>query len=152
MTISDSFPGPPTSPAPAEDATPIRAGDLLFDERMGVHTVFLSVPRREWVYVKCLVETYEGLGVTRTLERRATDGVVRGRGLSECSAPGDAEALDAGIEVGEDLMVLMAVPDMVEETVSVLNYLADEASLRLVYPNEAYRAKFRADLLVELEG
>ena len=36
-----------------------------------VEPIFLQVPRAEIAYVKFVVESYEGVGVTRTLDRRA---------------------------------------------------------------------------------
>lgn len=36
-----------------------------------VEPIFLSVPRKEIAYVKFIIESYEGVAVTRTLDRRA---------------------------------------------------------------------------------
>jgi hypothetical protein len=36
-----------------------------------VEPIFLHVPREEIAYVKCVFESYEDVGVTRTLDRHA---------------------------------------------------------------------------------
>ena len=65
------------------------------DPELGVHPVFLSVPRADLIYIKILLESFEGIGVMRSEE--------------PFYCPGRA------------LIVLLIVPDSVAYAVKLLN-------------------------------
>ena len=66
--------------------------------------IFLQVPRAEIGYVKFIFESYEGVAVLRTLDQR------------------------------QGLLVVLAVPDFVEQAQAVVASLADEIDCRVVAP------------------
>ncbi|HXJ36559.1 MAG TPA: DUF4911 domain-containing protein [Candidatus Eisenbacteria bacterium] len=67
-----------------------------------VEPIFLSVPRREIAYVKFVLESYEGVAVTRTLDRHAA------------------------------LLVLLVAPDFLVQARAIVAALAREAGCREV--------------------
>jgi hypothetical protein len=95
-----------------------------YDPALGVYAVFFTVARRDAVFVKLLLESYEGLGVVRTVERFYRPGVA--------------------------LQVMLAVPDMVDHLARVLDELAEWVEVRPVEAPAADRDALRADLLAEL--
>jgi hypothetical protein len=66
--------------------------------------IFLSVPRAEIGYVKFIFESYEGVAVLRTIDRRA------------------------------GLLVVLAVPDFLDQARLVVAALAEEIACREVPP------------------
>ncbi len=114
------------------DATPIGVtGAYVFDPELGVYTIYMSVARRDSVFVKLMVESYEGIGITRSLDPFYEGG------------PGDCEA--------RGLMVLLAVADAVEAVGLLIEELVAECGLRLVEPSAEDIALFRTNLLGELD-
>lgn len=69
-----------------------------------VEPIFLEVPRREIAYVKFVFESYEGVAVTRTLDRHRA------------------------------LLAVLAVPDFVPQARAIVAALAAEAGCREVAP------------------
>lgn len=67
-----------------------------------VEPIFLHVPREEIAYVKFVFESYEGVAVTRTIDRHAA------------------------------LLVVLVAPDFMREARAVVVALADEARCREV--------------------
>ena len=67
-----------------------------------VEPIFLHVPREEIAYVKFVLESYEGVAVTRTLDRHAA------------------------------LLVLLVAPDFLAQARTIVRVLAEEARCREV--------------------
>jgi hypothetical protein len=67
-----------------------------------VEPIFLHVPRAEIAYVKFVIESYDGIAVTRTLDRH------------------------------EALLVLLVAPDFVAQARTIVRALAEEAGCREV--------------------
>ncbi|MGH7895469.1 MAG: DUF4911 domain-containing protein [Candidatus Binatia bacterium] len=67
-----------------------------------VEPIFLSVPRREIAYVKFVFESYEGVAVTRTLDRHAA------------------------------LLVILVAPDFMAQARTIVAALETEAACREV--------------------
>jgi hypothetical protein len=67
-----------------------------------VEVLVIEVPRAEIAYVKFIFESYEGVAVTRTLDRRRA------------------------------LLVLLVAPDFLDTARSILAALADEVGCRVV--------------------
>jgi len=95
-----------------------------YDPALGAYAVFFTVARRDAVFVKLLLESYEGLGVVRTVERFYRPGVA--------------------------LQVVLAVPDTVDHLARVLDELAERVEVRPVEVAAHDRDALRADLLGEL--
>jgi hypothetical protein len=70
--------------------------------RPDVEPIFLHVPREEIAYVKFVFESYEGVAVTRTLDRHAA------------------------------LLVVLVAPDFLPQARTIVAALADEARCREV--------------------
>lgn len=101
----------------------IRVGEV--DARLGVVPVFLSVARADLIYVKVLLESFEGIGVMR----------------SEEPFYGDERAL----------IVLLIVPDAVRDAEAVLDDAARVTDLRMETVAPERLERLRDDLLGELE-
>lgn len=71
---------------------------------MDVVPIYLRVPRQDVVYVKCVFESYEGVGVCRTLDRH------------------------------EALLVAMVVPDALPAARAIIESLAAEGACVEVPP------------------
>lgn len=95
-----------------------------YDPALGAYVVFFTIARRDAVFVKLLLESYEGLGVVRTVERFYRPGIA--------------------------LQVMLAAPDMVDHVERVLDELAERVEVRPVEVAAAERDALRADLLGEL--
>ena len=91
------------------------------DERLGVHPVFLVVPRATLLYVKVVLESYEGFGVLRTKMPYYTE-------------------TDA-------LIVLLIVPDFAEPSSQMLAELAAQGELRIVESEPAWIEELYSELL-----
>jgi hypothetical protein len=70
--------------------------------------IYLRLPPREIAYVKFIVESYEGLGIVRTLDRRAAT------------------------------LVILAVPDFLPQARALVEALATEAECVETGPPEAW--------------
>ena len=70
--------------------------------RADVEPLFLHVPREEIAYVKFVFESYEGVAVTRTIDRHAA------------------------------LLVVLVAPDFLAQARTIVRALADEARCREV--------------------
>jgi hypothetical protein len=81
------------------DAGPVVAPRIVVRD---VEPIFLHVPREEIAYVKFVFESYEGVAVTRTLDRHAA------------------------------LLVVLVAPDFLGEARAVVDALATEARCREV--------------------
>jgi hypothetical protein len=90
------------------------------DAELGVHVVFVSVPRAEVIFVKVLLESYEGIAAYRTQ---------------------NAEHLP-----GRALIAVLAPPDFVADTRRVLTEIAETADVVAYAPTEADLAKLYSDL------
>ncbi len=94
--------------------------EVPFDEELGVFCIFASVARPEVVVFKVLVESYEGLGIARSL--------------------------DPAFEPGRALVCLLAVADFIDDTVALYRSLEGDYDLRVIEANEAMLEKARSDL------
>jgi hypothetical protein len=90
------------------------------DAELGVHVLFVSVPRAEVIFVKLLLESYEGIAAYRTQ---------------------DAEHLP-----GRALIAVLPPPDFVADTCRVLAELVESADAVAYAPTAADLAKLYADL------
>jgi hypothetical protein len=108
-----------------EDATKPIASLPPVDPALGVHPVFLSVPRADLIYIKVLLESFEGIGVMRSEE--------------PIYGPGRA------------LVVLLIVPDSVADAVKLLNEARGVTDLALEPVAGERIERLRKDLLGELE-
>jgi hypothetical protein len=95
------------------------------DPELGVHPVFLSVPRADLIYIKILLESFEGIGVMRSEE--------------PFYGPGRA------------LVVLLIVPDSAADAVKLLNEARGVTDLALELVAGERIERLRKDLLGELE-
>jgi hypothetical protein len=75
-------------------------------------SLYLRVAREELVYLNGLLETYDDLGVLRTLD------------------------------AGEGIAIFMAGPDQEETARALLDSLAAETGLELIQPDEAQRERW----------
>ncbi len=91
------------------------------EERLGVHAVFFTVPRPEVVYVKLLIESYEGIGIARSMEPNFERGIA--------------------------LLVLLAVPDFAALTAGVLAELTQAGIVTIVEPTAEMRDELARMLL-----
>ena len=90
------------------------------DAALGVHVIFVSVPRAEVIFVKLLLESYEGIAAYRTQ---------------------NAEHLP-----GRALIAVLAPPDFVADTRRVLAEITETADVVAYAPTAADLAKLYADL------
>lgn len=90
------------------------------DPALGVHVVFVSVPREEVIFVKVLLESYEGITAYRTQ---------------------NAEHLP-----GRALIAVLAPPDFVADTRRVLAEIVETADVVAYAPSAADLAQLYADL------
>jgi hypothetical protein len=90
------------------------------DPRLGVHVVFVSVPREEVIFVKVLLESFEGVAAYRTQ--------------------------NAEHRPGRALIAVLAPPDFVADTRSILAELVDTAGVIAHAPTPAELDKLYADL------
>lgn len=91
------------------------------DAKLGVHVIFVSVPRAEVIFVKVLLESFEGVAWDRTQ---------------------DAEHVP-----GRALIAVLAPPDFVEDTRRILAEIVETAGVVAHAPTPAELAKLYADLL-----
>lgn len=90
------------------------------DRELGVHVFFVSVPRAEVIFVKLLLESYEGIAAYRTQNAE--------------HVPGRA------------LIAVLAPPDFVPDTHRVLVELVESADVVPYAPTAADLTKLYADL------
>lgn len=90
------------------------------DPELGVHVVFVSVPREEVIFVKVLLESYEGITAYRTQ---------------------NAEHLP-----GRALIAVLAPPDFLADTRRVLAEIIETADVVAHAPTAADLAQLYADL------
>jgi len=64
---------------------PLRIPLTPLDPRLGVHVLFISVPREEVIFVKVLLESFEGVAAYRTQDAEH----LPGRALIAVLAPSD---------------------------------------------------------------
>lgn len=90
------------------------------DPRLGVHVLFISVPREEVIFVKVLLESFEGVAAYRTQDAEH----VPGRALIAVLAPADFVAdtrkILAEILESADVVVHMPTPEDLETLYSDL--------------------------------
>lgn len=91
-----------------------------FDAKLGVHVIFISVPREEVIFVKVLLESFEGIAAYRTQNAE--------------HVPGRA------------LIAVLAPPDFVNDTRRVLAEIAETAGVVAHAPAPAELAKLYSDL------
>jgi hypothetical protein len=96
------------------------------DPELGVHPVFLSVPRADLIYLKILLESFEGIGVMRSEEPFYGS--------------------------GRALVVLLIVPDSAADAVNLLNEACEVTDLALEPVARDRLKRLRKDLLGELEN
>lgn len=94
-----------------------------FDTELGVYCIFASVARPEVVTFKVLVESYEGIGIARSLDRE--------------------------FEPGRALVCLLAVADSIEATAALYAALEGDYDLRVIEGSEAMLSKARSDLRLD---
>jgi hypothetical protein len=90
------------------------------DRELGVHVIFVSVPREEVIFIKILLESYEGITAYRTQNPE--------------HLPGRA------------LIAVLAPPDFVADTRRVLAEIIETADVVAYPPTPADLAKLYADL------
>jgi len=90
------------------------------DARLGVHVLFVSVPRAEVLFVKILLESFEGVAAYRTQ---------------------DAEHVP-----GRALIAVLAPPDFVTDTRCILAEIRESADVVTHAPTPGELAKLYADL------
>ena len=95
-----------------------------FDAELGVHPAFIVVPKKDLLYVKLVLESYECFGVMRSQDSEFTE-------------------LKA-------LIVLLLVPDFVAHAEVVLNELAAEVGADSIDAEPEWLRVLRDDLLSEL--
>jgi len=83
------------------------------DAKLGVHVIFVSVPREEVIFVKVLLESFEGVAAYRTQDPR--------------HRPGRA------------LIAVMAPPDFVEDVRNILAEIVESADVKIHEPTPAER-------------
>jgi hypothetical protein len=91
-----------------------------FDEELEASTLFFSVPKKNAVWVRAILDSYETLGVVR----------------SE----------DPELEGDRSLMVFISVPDMVGDSVPVFEELARLADVEFVRADARLLAQLRCEL------
>lgn len=92
----------------APTTEPIDTGAAQFDAEGGIFTLFFSVPRPHIAYFKLMIEAYEGIAVGRTMQRFYDEDGTR------------------------SLIVVMAVPDFLADTATLLERLvADTGSVQV---------------------
>jgi hypothetical protein len=92
-----------------------------YDEALGLCPLFFRVPRREAVYVRGVLDSYECLGVVRSEE--------------------------TGLEYERPLMVLLAPADFRSDALDVLGRLAVEVGLSLESPTPGQLELLRRRIL-----
>jgi len=90
------------------------------DPKLGVHVIFVSVPREEVIFVKVLLESFEGVAAYRTQ---------------------DAEHVP-----GRALIAVLAPPDFLDDTRRILAEIVETADVVAVAPTPADLARLYADL------
>ena len=90
------------------------------DPRLGVHVIFVSVPRAEVIFVKVLLESFEGVAAYRTQNAE--------------HVPGRA------------LIAVLAPPDFVDDTRRILAEIVETADVVAYAPTAADLTKLYADL------
>jgi hypothetical protein len=109
--------------------------------RLGVHVVFLSVSRRDEIYVRVVLECHEGMGVARAHD--AAGGKVEGGDGTAASAE-DAEADAAAgpprakLPGGRTLLSLLVVPDFAADARAMLADLARGADVTFLACDPAW--------------
>jgi hypothetical protein len=93
---------------------------LPFDARLGVHLVFVSVPREEVIFVTVLLESFEGIAAHRTQDPE--------------HVPGRA------------LIAVLAPPDFVEDTRRILAEIVESADVVVHAPTSVEIEKLYGDL------
>lgn len=95
------------------------------DPALGVHPVFLNVARCDLIYVKVLLESFEGIGVMRSEEPFYED--------------------------DRALIVLLIVPDAADDALQLLNEARGVTDLALEPADPDRAERLRSDLIGELE-
>jgi hypothetical protein len=113
------MPRSPTTEQPRAEVDVART----FDEALGVHAVFVAIPRAETVYFRLIVESWDGVAVERTMQRR----------------------FDA--DPSMSVVVVMAVPDFAGACARGLARLLPEVGGRQIEPSPELREALRRDLL-----
>ena len=106
----------------AVDASPTT---FDIDPELGLCACFVSAPRRHLIYIKVLLESYEGVGVAR----------------SEDPFYDDERAL----------LVLLLVPDFLDAAAGLIGHFETAVGLRRESVEPSRLDRLRADLLGELE-
>lgn len=103
----------------------VRVGsvDVPYDPVLGVYCVYALVPRPQIVFYKILIESYETLGVARSLEPHYRPGWA--------------------------LTCMLAVPDSMSQVVRVYDEMAEQIELQVVEPNDAMRTKAHDDIMID---
>jgi hypothetical protein len=94
-----------------------------YDAVLGVHTLYVLVPRAEVVYFRLVVESWEDIAVVRTMQRFSDE------------------------DRGRSVVVVMAVPDYIEPCRSGLARLCAEVDGLRVPVTPMLREALRRDLL-----
>ena len=94
------------------------------DPDLGVCTWFISAPRRHLTYAKVLLESYEGVGVSRTEVPHYTE--------------------------DRALVVFLIAPDFVDVADTVVRHLETAVDLRREDVSDELKAALRDDLLGQL--
>ena len=105
---------------PSTDRAAARRAD--YDEKLGVYTLFVEIPRSEIVFFHLVVESWEDLAVARTMERYSEGDRTRA------------------------VVVVLAVPDFIDETLRRLERLMGDAGACRVDAPAALRDALRRDL------
>ncbi|MFQ5353095.1 MAG: DUF4911 domain-containing protein [Candidatus Binatia bacterium] len=95
-----------------------------YHEELGVYAFFFVLARRASVYLKVLLESYEGVGVMRSV--------------------------DTEYASGKALVVVLVVPDFLAQARALLDYLSVDHEIVFSSAAPELRAELAADLLGEL--
>ncbi|HYC55568.1 MAG TPA: hypothetical protein VEL28_11610 [Candidatus Binatia bacterium] len=104
----------------ADHRVAVDVSDSELDGELGVYTLFFAVPRYEIVFFKLVIESYEGLASGRSMNRR----------------PQDEESEQV-------LEVVLAVPDLIEDTRRMLSWLASATAAEQVASTPELREELR---------
>jgi hypothetical protein len=94
------------------------------DPALGLHPLYFAIARNDTIYVKVVLESYECLGVTRTEDPFYPD--------DRC------------------LVVLLLVPDFVEDARAVLAALSETMRIDFLEPSAEMVERLRHELLDDL--
>jgi hypothetical protein len=91
---------------------------FVYDADLGVWVSFLALPRKDVIFVKLMLESYEALAMARTVDPHWEDGIA--------------------------LIVVFSVNDFIETTRIVMAELVETTGARPVPPGDGHLDELRA--------